>query len=108
MSFDDLLTQICDVSRFTEGLPDSYGNKVRTWGIVFPDERCRLVAGGGKEITQGEQVVIANYKLFIGDLALTEQDRVTIDSVTYEILLVEDKLGAVTSHHKECYLQAVR
>ena len=108
MSFTDLLTQKGDVSRYTEGLPDAYGNKVKTWATTITDAPCRLNAIGGKEISLGAEVVIANYQLFIGDVDLTEKDRVIIDSVTYEVLLVRNLQDATGNHHLECYLQAVR
>jgi len=108
VSFTDLLVNSCTVQRFTEGDADAYGTKVKEWGDHLPGQACRLMAGKGREVTVGAEVVIADYTLFIGDVDITEQDRVVVDDVTYEVLLVADKQNAIYSHHKECYMRAVR
>ncbi len=108
MSFDDLLISAATVKRFTEGAPDPYGNPVKTWPIHLADEPCRLMATAGREIKVGAEVVVANYRLFIGDVDITEQDRVVIDSVTYEVLLVARKQDSAGDHHLECDMVTVR
>ena len=68
----------------------------------------------GVEVKVGAELVIADYKLFLGDVTITEQDRVnvywgTTDVwVMYEILLVMDRQDCADSHHKECLLRTVR
>ena len=113
MTYTSLLINECDVERYTEGAVDGYGHPVRTWAVHLDDIACRIQdAGGvgrsGREITVGAEVVIADYKLFLGDVDVTEQDRVVLDSVTYEILMVTDKQDSASSHHLECYLRTVR
>jgi len=108
MAFADLLINTCDVKRFTEGDADAYGNKEKTWTTVLNDELCRLVAGPGREIQVGAQVVIADYSLFIGDVSITEQDRVVIDDITYEILSVLNRQDGTEGHHKQAFLRTVR
>lgn len=108
MSFASLLIDVGTVQRNTPGVQDAYGQPTPSWAAHLTDEPCRLMAHSGKEIQIGAEVVVANYTLFIGDVDITEQDRVIIDSVTYEILLVEDKQDGIDSHHKECEMQAVR
>jgi len=107
MTFTTLLINTCTVQRFTADDIDDYGNPTGTWDDS--DEACRLMAGTGKEIKVGAEVVIADYKLFIGgDVDITEQDKVIIGLVTYEVLLVADRQDGIQGHHKECYLRVVR
>ena len=108
MTYASLLINTCTVKYFTEGAADSYGNPAKTWSDRLTDEPCRLTATGGREVQVGAEVVIADYKLFLGDVTIIEQDRVIIDSVTYEVLLVTDRQDGTGSHHKECFLRTVR
>lgn len=108
MSYTSLLINTCTVRRFTEGAVDDYGNPALTWADHLADEACRLVASSGRELKVGAELVIADYKLFLGDVDITEQDTVIIDSITYEILLVADRQDGIDSHHKECFMKVSR
>ena len=108
MSFEDLLINTCTIQRYMEGAADAYGTPVKTWAAHISGKDCRLMAGKGREVMVGAEVVIADYTLFIEDVDITEQDRVIIDSVTYEVLLVADKQNGSDDHHKECFMRAVR
>ena len=108
MSYSSLLINTCTTERFTEGAADDYGMPSKVWADHLVDEPCRLVTGTGREVQVGAQVVIAEYQLFLGDADITEQDRVTIDEVLYEVLLVTDRQDGVNSHHKECLMRTVR
>ena len=109
MSFEDLLVNSCTVRRNTPGVADEYGNPTASWADHLVDKPCRLMAGSGREVKIGAEVVIADYKLFIGDVAITEQDRVIVDAgATYEVLLVASKQDSIASHHKECFLRVTR
>ena len=109
MSYATLLINTCTVQRNTPpGGGDAYGRPTPGWADHLPNEPCRLMAGAGRELTIGAEVVIADYKLFIGDVDITEQDRVVIGATTYEVLLVTDKQDGVGSHHKECFMRTVR
>jgi hypothetical protein len=66
------------------------------------------MATKGREILIGAEVVIADYTLFIDDIDITEQDRVIIGSVTYEVLLVGTRQDSTSGHHKECFMRTVR
>jgi len=108
MTFDGLLIHTCDIERFAEGAGDHYGRPAKTWATLYDDEPCRHVSGQGREIKVGQEVVIVYDQLFVGDIDITEQDRVVIDTVTYQVLSVvfrEDGFGA---HHKQCYLEVVK
>lgn len=95
---------------------DDYGLPVKDWDYVHElgDVRCRIEPAKGKEVLVGAEVVVADYKLFMLDVIITEQDKVdvywgTIDGwKEYEILLVEDMQDGTDSHHKECWLRTVR
>jgi len=113
MSFATLLINGCTIKRFTEGLPDDYGNPVKTWEPpIHTDEPCRLSTPTGREIKVGAEVVVADYLLFLGDIDITEQDRVfmVVDGVTvpYEVLLVARRQNGIGEHHVEAYLRTVR
>jgi len=108
MSYTSLLIQTCKIEYFTEGLPDDYGNPALAWHDRYTDEDCRLVASAGREIKVGAEIVVADYKLFLGDITITERDRITIDGNVYEVLLVQDYADSLASHHKQCWLRISR
>ena len=108
MNYDSLLIDVCTTERFTEAAADDYGMPTKVWDEHLVDEPCRLVTGTGREVQVGAQVVIAEYTLFVGDVDITEQDRVTVDEILYQILLVSNRKDGVNSHHKECLLRTVR
>ena len=117
MSFTSLLISTCTVERYTTGVADAYGTPVKTWTDHLTDQACRFMAGSraigsaagaGGEILIGAKLVVADYIMFIGDVDITEQDRVVSGGVTYEILMVADRADGIASHHKEVYLKTVR
>ncbi len=116
MSYTSLLINSATVWRFTTSGIDGYGQPVETWAAVsaLSDIACRIQSAKGREVMVGAEVVIADYKLFLGDVILSEQDRVKVYWGTtpawyeYEILMVEDKQDGADSHHKECFLRIVR
>ena len=118
MSYTSLLINSASVYRYTPGTPDAYGQPTigASWDIVpaLLGIPCRIQSAKGREIVVGAEVVVADYKLFLGDVILSEQDKVSVYWGTtpawyeYEILMVEDKQDGVDSHHKECYLRIVR
>ena len=108
MSYDSLLIHTCTTQRFTEGAADSYGNPILTWANELVAEPCRLTTAKGQEIKVGAELVVADYRLFIGDVDITEQDRVIISTLTYEVLLVEGYSDDSTSHHKQVWLRIAR
>ena len=115
MTFATLLVDTCTTERYTEGARDAAGAPAKTWADFLVDEPCRFQTGTGRgisragmEVRVGAKVVIADYLFFIGDVDLTEQDRIVSGGVTYEVLIVADKQDGVDSHHKECFIKAVR
>ena len=117
MSYTSLLIHLASVYRYPAGgTIDYYGVPAKVFAVVpaLGDIPCRIQSAKGREVLVGAEVVIADYKLFLGDVELTEQDKVYVYWGTtpawyeYEILMVEDKQDGVNSHHKECYLRIVR
>ena len=108
MSFASLLIHTCTVKKFGSVSDDDYGNPIKVWVDDATDD-CRLTASPGREIKVGAEVVVADYKLFVkGTLDITEQDRVVISGVTYEVLLVQGYSDGTILHHKQCWLRTVR
>lgn len=108
MAFADLLINTCTIRRYTDIGMDDYGNPIKDWTDHLPNQACRLMVGAGREVKVGAEVVIADYKLFVRDILITEQDRVIIDDVTYEVLLVSPRQDATEKHHKVCHMRTVR
>jgi len=108
MSYPSLLIYTCTVQRFAEGAFDTYGNPTLTWADHLIDEPCRLEASTGREIKVGAEIVVADYKLFSEDVDITEQDRVVISGLTYEVLLVQDYADSTISHHKQVWMRISR
>lgn len=108
MSYASLLIQICTIEYFTEGALDDYGNPTLTWHVRYTDEACRLVASSGREIKVGAEIVVADYNLFLGDITITEQDRVVIGGKAYEVLLVQNYADGLGNHHKQAWLRISR
>ena len=108
MTFENLLINTCDIERFTEAAADGYGIPAKTWAVEHANEPCRHVSGKGREVKIGQEVVIAYDELFVGDIDITEQDRVIIDTVTYQVLAVVFRQDGIGVHHKHCYLEMAK
>ena len=107
MSYTSLLIETCTIQRFTEGVIDDYGNPTLTWADHLT-EACRLNANKGRELKFGAEIVVADYRLFLGDVDITEQDRVVLDGKTYEVLLVEEDADSIADHHKQVWMRIAR
>ena len=108
MTYLSLLIDTCTTQRFTEGARDASGAPSLTWADNLTDIACRLTIASGRELKIGAELVIADYKLFVGDVDIIEQDRIVIGGLTYEVLLVEDYKDSLTSHHKQIWLRISR
>jgi hypothetical protein len=118
MSFDSLLIHTCDISLLSQGAADDYGIPAKTYVETYSDEPCRLVSTTGREIKIGAEVVISDWKLFVdSSVNVDEQDRVsnillasdgsTVDSSTFEVILVQLRSNGIGEHHKELSLRKV-
>ena len=108
MSLADLLINTCTVLRYDDGGIDDYGHPVKEWGDHLTEQPCRLMSTSGREINTGTEIVLANYKLFLPVVDVTERDRIVLNTVTYEVLLVSHIQDGSSAHHLECDLQVVR
>ncbi len=108
MAFTDLLIDTCIVRRFVAGDPDDYGKPAEAWSDHITDLPCRLVANTNREVVVGAEVVVAKDTLFVDDVDVTEQDRIIVDEITYEILSVVIRKDSSEAHHKELLMRTVR
>ena len=109
MSYTSLLIQTCTTQRYPAGgATDAYGTPAKAWANYLVDEPCRLNANKGREIKVGAEIVVADYRLFVGDVDITEQHRVVIGGLTYEVLLVENYADGTADHHKQCWMRIAR
>ena len=116
MSYISLLINTCTITRDMPGVQDAYGNPVETFTTHLADQACRIQARAGQEARVGAEVVIADYKLFLEDIDVAEQDRVLVPGfippfpvgVRFEILMVEDRQNGTGTHHKECAMRLIR
>lgn len=119
MSFSSLLIHTCDIGLLSQVGTDAYGQPTKTWPTTtYPNQACRLVSTGGREVKIGAEVVISDWKLFVDNSVLVDaQDRISdirlastgavIDSSTFEILLVQLRSNGMSEHHKELSLRKV-
>jgi len=115
MTFDSLLINECDIQEFTVApAPDDYGQPIKTWqikvvdGVSYDDIPCRHVSGKGREVKVGQAVIIIYDELYVGNIDVTVQDRVIIDSETYEVVDVLFSQDGIGDHHKQLYLVLVK
>lgn len=109
MTFAKLLIDSCIVRRFRTGDADDYGKLARDWYDLATGQPCRLMTTTGREVLVGAEVVVADYKLFIEDTSsITEQDRIVVNDVTYEILSVMNRKDGIGVHHRELLMRTVR
>lgn len=114
MAFVDLLFQTCTIKRHSVDTYDQYGNPEYLWSNYLTNVPCRLNSSGGREVKIGAEVMVADYDLFLSkdgdgyDADVTEQDVVVIDSIAYQILLVEAFYQRASYHHKKALLRMVR
>ncbi len=112
MAYLDLLIQSCTIQEDLGGATDNYGNVAEDWQTLSTQD-CRIQPvmgrqGAGVEIRRGAEVVIAEYVLYLNDVDVTEQDRILLETVVYEILLVKRPQNGVGVHHRELFLRTVR
>lgn len=115
MTYDSLLINECNIQEFTIALaPDDYGHPIKTWqikvvdGVSYENIPCRHVSGNGREVKVGQEVHIIYDELFVGDIDVTVQDRVIIDTKTYQVVDVLFAQDGKGSHHKRLFLEIVK
>jgi len=106
LSYLELLINTCTIRRWADSGTDAYGNPIKVWADYLT-KPCRLVAGSGREVKVGAEVVVSNFRLFLEDVDVTERDRVAVGGDIYEVVLVSDRQDGSGAHHKECDLVVV-
>lgn len=111
MSFDALLNKTCTIQTLTETQSPS-GQKVQTWNNTLLLVKCRIDSIGGQEQIAPSMVFEkATHKLFLRNQTVTLDvgiHRVVLDSVTYNILLVQRMYEFTDLSHLELLLEIVR
>ena len=108
MSYAALLINSCQFERSTDSGASGFGNPTDVWADHLAVQDCRLSSARGRERQSGTEVVQVDEVLFTDDIEVTEHDRVTVDSVLYEIVFVTDKQDSSGNHHKELDLVRVK
>lgn len=108
MTFATLLINICNVQRFRETATDDYGQPAGSWETIHTDKPCRHVSGKGREVKIGQEVHIVYDELYIGDIDVTVQDRIVIDSETYQVVDLLFRQDGIGVHHKHLFLEIVK
>ena len=108
MTFTTLLINTCTVERFTNSGDTNFGNPTKVWADHLTAQACRLSDASGRESQGSTESTQVDEVLFMQDVDVTEADRVTVDSVLYEIVFVTDKQDSDNNHHKELGLVRVK
>ena len=110
MSYTDLLINTCTIWRNTPGAIDDYGNPAPGWAAVpaLTGIVCRYSEPKNNEIKVGAEVLIYDLDLFMNDIDVTVQDRVVLNSETYEILGAKSRQNGTAAHHKELAIRTVK
>jgi hypothetical protein len=106
MSYAKLLTQLCDIKRPTRATgsarPDS------TYSTIASNEKCLLKGGSASENVTEHERTRATYHLFLPwGTDIQSQDRVIIDSKSYELISIYPDPGG-RRHHIECQVFEVQ
>jgi len=109
MSYLGLLINVCTTRRYPAGgAIDAYGAPARVWADYLVAQPCRLAVPTGREIKVGTEIVVTDFELFLLDIDITSQDRVVVNGITYEVLMVARRQDGIGGHHLECFLRCVR
>ena len=109
MTYTSLLINTCTVRRYPAGgVQDAYGQPARTWVDHLVDEPCRWSTPRNREVKVGAEVVLADLQLFLEEVDITEQDRVVLNGLTYEVLSASDRQDGTGNHHVECMIRVVK
>lgn len=114
MTYNSLLVNLCNILAWESIRDDDYGQPEKTWpikvvdGISYENIPCRHVSGKGREIKVGQEVHIIYDELYIGNIDVIVQDRVFMDSETYEVVDVLFSQDGIGNHHKKLFLEIVK
>ena len=106
MSFLKLLTMSAAVTRKTNVTRDGSGNTLQS-SATAETVVCLIQAETGKELIDGREQAVNTYRgFFPQSTTLTEQDRITVSGVVYEVKHCESAAGQ--SRHVEAVLKRVK
>lgn len=108
MSYTSLLINTCTTQRKHLGAIDDYGTPASGWANELVNIACRWSTPSNREVKVGAEIVIVDMILFTEDVDITVQDRVALDTLTYEVLAVIPRQDSVSGHHKEILLRIVK
>ena len=97
----------CTIQRNTGTTKNPYNQTVPNWTDLATNVPCLLDETQGKELPKEKDIVITDATLFLlGGQDITEDDRVVVGSVIWEVLYVGNPGGK--NHHKECAVRRVK
>lgn len=103
MSFDALLNQTCTIRRVTTVNDGPEPSEV--WATTASDVPCRLSMLRAIELGQLHQTMAITHRLYLPySTDVTNDDRVIVDSVTYEVEMVNANPGS-RQHHVEALIK---
>ena len=111
MSFDSLLVHSCTTQRFTYPTHDPGGQPIKVWADNLVNQPCRFGPDTGREVMHESQVVVADYMVDIGDVDVTEEDRLIWNDTGeyYKILFIKHVADSTPlHHHKILQVQIIR
>ena len=116
MTYLSLLINTCTTRRYPAGgVLDTYGTPAKVWADYLIGIPCRWSTPSNREVKVGAEVVLADLQLFLNyvdilgnPMDITEQDRVVLNGMTYEVLSASDRQNGTANHHVECLLRRVK
>lgn len=106
MSIETMMTMSAAVTRKTNTTRDGSGNTLQSTATA-ETVVCLIQAETGKELIDGREQAVNTYRgFFPNSTTLTEQDKITVSGVVYEVKHC-DPAGGQT-HHVEAVLKRVK
>ena len=109
MSFTDYLNTICDISTLTKTVNTKTGQMVESYTAKYSNVPCRLNPISGNEYPASATYLSnATHKLFMEYTGYTVNvtDRITIDSINYDVLFVANAAGH--NDHYEIIVELIK
>ena len=108
MTFATLLINSAQIERSPSSGATTFGNPTKVWANHLSAQDCRLSSPSGREVQNGTEVIQVDEQLFMNDVDVVEGDRITVDTVLYEIVFVAVRQNGTADHHKELGLVRVK
>jgi len=109
MSFAGLLKDTMTIRRWATTSTDDYGQPVKTWSNQYTNVPCRYEqTKTAIEIQTEKELVITRDRIFTEQEGIRETDRVVVNGLTFEVLLVRDVSDGTERHHSELFLRRAK